>query len=294
MTSLFLLWLLVVLGQNPGAESPRLMVPDDLDVLAKAPAGDKHAYGQDPLQFGELTLPKGAGPHPVVIFIHGGCWLAAYDLAHSRSLAQSLVADGIAVWNLEYRRVGDTGGGWPGTFLDIANGADHLRKLAEQHSLDLDRTVAMGHSAGGHLALWLAARRKISTGSDVHTGQPLELAGVVALAPASELPELHQRKVCGHVIDKLMGGSPTQHPQRYRDATPTHMVPLGVPQKIIVGAHDSAWRWGGEAYVEAAKKAGERSVDILVAPEAGHFEIIAPQSTSWPLVRDAVRALLKQ
>jgi acetyl esterase/lipase len=288
---IIVLWCAVL---SLGADRPALMGVDDVPALANAPAGEKHAYGDDPLQFGELTLPDGDGPHPVVVFIHGGCWLAEYDLPHTHSLARALADEGFAVWNLEYRRVGDEGGGWPGTFEDIANGADQLRKLAKEHPLDLTRVVAMGHSAGGHLALWLAARPKLPEGSELHSADPLKLVGVVALTPAPELDDLHERKVCGHVIDKLMGGGPEQVPDRYRQGNPSQLAPLGVPQKLIVGKYDESWAWAGELYAKTAREARDEQVEVIVAPESGHFEVINPKSSTWPLVVDAVKALLAQ
>ena len=271
---------------------PGLLAETDLKELAKAPPGQKLSYGSDPLQFGELSLPDGPGPHPVVINIHGGCWLAEYTIDHSRALANAFAKRGIAVWNLEYRRVGDSGGGWPGTFLDIGNGADHLKLLAKDHPLDLSRVVAMGHSAGGHFALWLAARKKIPAGAEVQSGDPIVVKGVLALAPAPELDALHEKGVCGNVIDKLMGGAPVEHADRYRHAMPSAMAPIGVRQTILIGKRDSSWRWVGEAYAEKARAAGDDQVELILAPEAGHFEVIDPASSTWPLVIKSAEALL--
>ncbi len=276
-----------------GCGKPRLMVSDDLDRLAASPPGEHVAYGPDPLQYGELSVPDGSGPHPVVIFIHGGCWLAKYDMAHTHALAEALVEDGLAVWNLEYRRVGDDGGGWPGTFQDIAVGADYLRQLAVAHDLDLERVIAMGHSAGGHLALWLAGRSQIDPLSELYTPEPLNLVGVIGLAPAPQLAALHEREVCGHVIDKLMGGGPQDYPQRYRNGSPSELAPLGVPQTIIVGKYDEGWAWAGAAYVEAAILAGDQQVTIIEAPRASHFEVINPRSSTWPIVQRHVGSMLK-
>ena len=138
------------------------MSAGDVLALPRPEAQHRIAYGPGPQQFGELRLPDGAGPHPVVIVVHGGCWLAEYDLGYMSSLAAALTADGVATWSIEYRRVGDDGGGWPGTFDDVGAAADHLREIAAEHELDLERVVAVGHSAGGHLALWLAARHGLS------------------------------------------------------------------------------------------------------------------------------------
>lgn len=292
MKSLFALIPLTVL--IVGADRPVLMSLDDALKLENAPPGEKHAYGDDPLQFGELTVPDGEGPFPVVVFIHGGCWLARYDIAHSRSLARALADEGFAVWNLEYRRVGNDGGGWPGTFQDVANGADFLRELAKGRPLDLSRVVAVGHSAGGHLALWLAARHTIPAGGELHTDDPLQVIGVVGLAPATDIVESYKRGACGHVIDKLIGGGPNQFPDRYRQTNPLELAPLGVLQKILVGKYDEGGAAAGELYARRAREAGETHVEVIVAPESGHFELINPKTSTWPIVVGAVKAALGQ
>ncbi len=276
-----------------GCQEPTIMGVDDIDRLALAPAGERVAYGDGPLQFGELSLPDGPGPHPTVVFIHGGCWLAAYDLTSTRALAQALVRSGYAVWNIEYRRVGDAGGGWPGTFMDVARATDHLRGLADRHPIDLDRVVVMGHSAGGHLALWVAARQRLRADSDLFVADPLPVAGVVGLAPAPQLESLHAREVCGHVIDKLMGGGPDDHRRRYHDGSPVNLVPLGVPQIIIVGKYDEGWAWAGRAYVNEARAIGDAEVELIEARHAGHFEMINPDSSTWRVVRHALRQLTR-
>lgn len=262
-----------------------------LAELAKSPPGIKISYGNDPLQFGELTLPEGAGPHPVVVFLHGGCWLAKYDLPHTRALAGALSKEGFAVWNIEYRRVGDAGGGWPGTFLDVGSGADHLQTLAAEHKLDLDHVIASGHSAGGHLALWLAGRHKLPASSALHAENPLHVSAVLALAPASQLDELHKRGVCGNVVDKLLGGSPKVFPERYDHAMPSRLAPLGVPQVLLLGKLDTDWSWNGEAYLKDPKLAEDKTAEAIIAPDAGHFELIDPNTTTWVLVRDAMHKL---
>jgi acetyl esterase/lipase len=276
-----------------GAQTPRVLSAAEAVSLAQPDPDHKIPYGEDPLQFGYLRLPDGPGPHPVVVMIHGGCWLAQYGVEHVGRLAEALTRDGIATWSIEYRRVGDSGGGWPGTFLDVADGADHLEKIAREYSLDLSRVIAMGHSAGGHLALWLAARSRLPVGSTLFSESPLPLIGVVPLAAVPELESAHENRVCGHVVDKLMGGSPASLGNRYDQAVPARLLPLGVPQILINGAHDRAWFEYGEAYAKKAKAAGDE-VRFIVAPEAGHFELILPTTTTWPIVRKAVLSLLDQ
>lgn len=270
--------------------APALMTVDDLPALEK-PAGTRIPYGSDSLEFGELTLPPGTGPHPVIIWLHGGCWLAPFTVSHSRALAQALAREGFAMWNLEYRRVGNPGGGWPGTFLDVARGADHVRALAKDYPLDLSRVIVGGHSAGGHLALWLAARSKIVPGSDIYIERPLVPKAVIALAPAAGLTALQAKGVCGGVVDKLIGGSPDTFMERYAAAEPSRMLPLRIPQVILIGAHDSAWAWVGEAYAREALAAGDPHIRLVKAPHSGHFEMIDPHSSTWPLVLAAARSL---
>lgn len=267
------------------------MSSDELASLPNPEPSHRIAYGKSELQYGELFLPAGQGPFPTVILIHGGCWLAQYDLAHIRSLAAALAENGLAVWSIEYRRVGDENGGWPHTFGDVADAADSLRSLAEQYPLDLSRTLAMGHSAGGQLALWLAGRPKLTADSEIYRPNPLPIAGVLAMAPAPDLPALHEAGVCGNVIDGLVGGSPAQFPNRYAQATPAALLPLGVRQTVLLGVHDTFWSPGGESYWRAAQAAGD-AVAKVSAPESGHFEMIVPTSTTWPLVLKAAQELL--
>ena len=177
-------------------------VADIMDASAlldfpNPPADHVVSYGQDELQFGELRLPAGDGPHPVMVLIHGGCWLSEFDIAHIRKLAAAFTAEGIATWTIEYRRVGDPGGGWRGTFDDAAAGTDFLATLAEKFDLDLQRVVFAGHSAGGHLAIWLANRP--SQWPAVVTP-----VAVLGLAPAADLAYAHKQGYCDNVVDKLM------------------------------------------------------------------------------------------
>src|SRR5271165_2214099 len=147
--------------------------------LAPPKADARLTYGADPNQFGDLRMPEGKGPHPVVVFIHGGFWRSAYDLGHAGHLCAALTKAGAATWNIEYRRVGNAGGGWPGTFQDIGVATDFLRTMAVKYQLDLTRVIVVGHSSGGHLALWLAARGKIPPKNPLYVRDPLTLKGAI-------------------------------------------------------------------------------------------------------------------
>lgn len=249
--------------------------------LAPPLAGEKIAYGAGEFQFGELRVPAGAGPHPLAIVIHGGYWRARYDLKHVGHLCVALVGDGFATWSLEYRRLGNPGGGWPGTFDDIRAGAEQIRKIATAKGIDLKRTIAVGHSAGGHLVLWLAKQKAV------------ELKGVVALAPIADLRGAWSLKLSNNVTEELMGGTPASVPQRYKSASPMEMLPLGVRQEIIHGEKDDVVPVEmSQTYCEAAVVAGDHA-SMLQVMGAGHFELIDPRSEAWHAVRGRALALVE-
>lgn len=255
------------------------------------PADHVIAYGSDSLAFGELRLPPGAGPHPVAIVVHGGCWRSEYDLKHIGPLSAALTYKGVATWTLEYRRIGDAGGGWPGTFEDVSRGADHLRELASRFSLDLSRVVAVGHSAGGHLALWLAARKNLPASSALHSANPLPLRGVVALAAITDLREYaRDSSYCNASVPLLLGGTAAEVPDRYAETSPIDLLPLGVPVRLVHGSGDKVVPVAqGQAFAAAAKQRGDDARFVPVEG-AGHFDLIAPAAPAW---REVERAVLE-
>ncbi|HWZ32328.1 MAG TPA: alpha/beta hydrolase [Bryobacteraceae bacterium] len=251
-----------------------------LDV-PPAPRGERLAYGPDENQFGELRVPVGRGPHPVAIVIHGGYWRARYDLAHIGHLCEAITKQGLATWSLEYRRIGNPGGGFPGTLDDVRSGAAHLKRIAMERSLDLERVVATGHSAGGHLVLWLAKQKELA------------LRGIVPLAPVADLRRAWELKLSNTVVADFLGGSPQQVSERYRAASPIELVPLGVAQRVLHGATDDVVPIEiSRAYVAAAEKSGDDARLIEVAG-AGHFELIDPRSDAWPVVKSTILDLVK-
>lgn len=262
----------------------------DISRLPAAPADHRIPYGNDALQFGDLRLPKGGGPHPVAVVIHGGCWLSAFaDLQLMAPLSDALTRAGIATWNIEFRSVDSPGGGWPGTLLDVARAVDLVRELAILYSLDLERVVIVGHSAGGHLALWAAARHRVPEKSALFTGNPLPVRGVIGLAGIADLKSYQQESAgCGRPILRLVGGSPNEVPERYEQASPVELLPLGVRQTLIVGARDTIVRpQHNKAYAAAAQKSGDE-VQLVVVDDAAHFEVIAPNSPAWQTIENAV------
>ena len=274
----------------------KLMTPVDLNALPSQAPDQRIAYGTDSSQYGELRVPAGPGPHPVVVLIHGGCFKAVYASAsYFGQMGDALKAKGIATWNIEYRRLGQPGGGWPGTYIDVGNGVDHLRTIAAAHKLDLDRVVVVGHSAGGHLAMWAAARSRLPAGSQLHIKKPLPVRGVVDLAgPVDMTAHIREYEtLCrDSVITALLGGTPSTVPERYAQASPKALLPLGVPQVIAIGTYeDFVPRELVDAYVSAAVQAGD-SARAIVFPGAGHFEVASASAWTWPRIETAIRALL--
>ena len=293
--ALFLLSIVCLYGQQTN--------PLELLKQPVPPANDRIEYGADPLQFGELRLPAGRGPFPVAILVHGGCWSiklpdlpeAATSLELLRPIGAALAETGIATWNIEYRRLGNPGGGWPGTYQDLGRATDKLRDLAPRYHLNLSRAIAMGHSSGGQLALWLAARKKLPKDSALYTDSPLPLTGVIDIdgPPDLELFRSMERLGCGSpVITNFIGGTPEELPNRYREGSATGLLPLGVRQELFIRANSNdQWKKLVDPYVAAAQRAGD-SVRLFVQKGPSHFDAINPKSPSWEPVRESVRWLL--
>ena len=239
-----------------------------LQIPPAAP-GLRVAYGDDPNQFGELRLPEGKGPHPVVIFIHGGYWRAAYDLTHAGHLCLAIAKAGYAVWSLEYRRVGQPGGGYPGTLDDIRAAARHMAQIS---GLDLNRVVAAGHSAGGQLALWLASQATIA------------LKGVAGLAAVSDLRRGYSLHLGSGAIETFLGCSPKQCNDRYATTSPIELLPFKVPQVLVHGTDDEIVPFElSERFVKASTNAR-----LVTLRGAGHFDLIDPRAKEWPIVLENI------
>ena len=248
-------------------------------------------YGTGRFQFGDLRLPpesESGGPYPVVIGVHGGYYRAKYGLTYFGHACSALTTVGMATWNIEYRRLGYPGGGWPGTFQDVAAAADYLRPLSEKYPLDLTRVVALGHSAGGHLACWLAARSRIGKGSQIYTGDPLPLSAAVSLAGVLDLRRAVELGLSRGVVKRLLGGAPAQVPSRYHEASPSELLPLGVPQILIHGTADTSVPYEMSRDYAAAARAGGDSVELVTLPDCGHFAIVDPLASEWNVVRESV------
>ena len=256
------------------------------------PADLRLPYGRDPLQFGDLRLPAGPGPHPCVVVVHGGFWRARYDLEHVGHLCRALAAAGLATWNVEYRRVGNARGGWPGTFRDVARAAAHLFATALDHRLAPDRISVLGHSAGGHLALWLAGLRAVPADSPVWAA-PLPFRAAVSLAGVLDLRRAWALGLSGGAVQGVLGGGPDEVADRYAAASPVELLPLGVRQLLVHGAADAAVPVEiGETYHGVATARGDDAT-LLVLPDTGHFELIDPEARVWPTILEAVVPLVR-
>ncbi len=282
---------------SAAAESQSLTFSQILDKpeLAATRPDHKIAYGKDALQYGELWLPPAGskGPLPVVVLIHGGCWRA--DLPGPELVAflsDDLRKHGVAVWSLSYRRVGHAGGGYPGTFNDVAGGVAHLRALADKYHLDLSRAVVTGHSAGGHLALWVAAQDRIPAGSALKQPQAIKFKSVVGIAAIADLAHFARAgaHACGdNTVDQLVdtaarkiAGGHANAP--FRDTSPSEMLPLGVKQILIHGVYDGIVPPSmGRRYQARAKDKGE-AIELIALENAGHFELIAPWTPAGKVV----------
>jgi acetyl esterase/lipase len=245
-------------------------------------------YGQEREQFGDLYLPDGTGAHPVLVVIHGGRWQMSSSLRGIAAACASLAQGGLAVWNVEYRRLGIARGGWPGTWEDVASATDYLRELAPQYALDLNRVIALGHSAGGPLALWLAGRHRLPSSSPLYRADQVRLVGVVSSAGVNDLRAGYDRNMGDGVLNDLLGGGPDRFEDRYASVSPPDLLPYGVPQLLIHGTADRMVSISvSEDHLRVARESGD-SAELVTIPGADHFQIRDPASPYWPPARDAI------
>jgi acetyl esterase/lipase len=245
----------------------------EVESLDYREADQRIPYGPSTQQFVDVWYPgNDIAAAPVIALIHGGCWLADYDISHIGPLANAIAEQGFAVWAIEYRRVGQDGGGWPGTFHDIASAMDRL-SMKPDPRLDATRTVVVGHSAGGHLALWAAGRDRLSEDQELYRKAPFLPAAAVGLAAITDLESYATGgNSCQQVTVKLMGGLPTEQPERYDQASPATLG-TDIPVVLVQGDTD-----GIVPPAQAERLAQARSVMI---EEAGHFDLIHPRSPAF-------------
>ena len=282
---------------EPTAAAPaapeKLMAWPDLLTRERPEPTATIDYGFEQMQRVDLWLPKGRGPHPTVLMVHGGCWQT--EIADRRIMnwiADDLRRRGIAVWNIDYRGVDRAGGGYPGTFLDAAAAADAIKIHASRYNLDMEPLVAVGHSAGGHLALWLAARPRLPSSSPLRRPglEPVPIHKVVSLGGLPDLEEAARPpgSGCGTgVVQKLTGG-------RFEDTSVPRLGPLGVRQVLINGLQD---RIIPTAYAEgyaAPMRAKGDEVEVRMIDRTGHVELIAPETAAWAATVEEIHEALRR
>ncbi|WTO36016.1 alpha/beta hydrolase [Streptomyces achromogenes] len=278
--------------------------PVDPDVTA--------AYGDHPDQVIDFYAPRPgreatapATPAPLVVVLHGGAWRARYDRRHVTPFAAYLARRGFVVANVEYRRGGEEGGDgaggegsvppagrWPDTFDDVAAALDALPSLAREAvpQVDTGRTVLTGHSAGGHLALWAAARHVLPADAPWRTEGPAPLRGVVALAPIADFEVAEKLEVCDHAARQLLGGQ-SAFAERVRYADPALLLPTGIATTLVQGRADVVVpHQVAESYAEAAAKAGE-VVGLTLLEDVGHFPLIDPAADACAVVAEEIAQL---
>ncbi|WP_427135750.1 alpha/beta hydrolase [Pseudarthrobacter sp. S9] len=260
----------------------------------------KYHYGDDSSQWGELFLPDAAASKGVVVVIHGGYWRSQYGAELGEPLARDLATHGMAAWNLEYRRAGN-GGGWPHTFADVLAGIDKLGDISGEHGLGLNRVVALGHSAGGHLAVWAAGRSRLGQLGAPDADRQLlrkddadgavQLTGVVSQSGLLNLAAAERLNLSNGAVSNLLGGSSEKYPKRHKYADPMSAVPLKVPVFAVHGTEDDTVPMSqSESYAGAAKAAGA-PVQLLTVP-GDHFALIDPKAAGYRKCRELVQQLL--
>ncbi len=275
----------------------RLLTWDDL--LARPSPAPTHEirWGQGATDVADLWLPDGAGPHPVVLMVHGGCWQKAIaDRTLMNYAAEDLRKQGLAVWNIEYRGVDEAGGGYPGTFLDVAHGADALRDHAAAYNLRIDKVAAFGHSAGGHLAMWLAARPKLPVSSPLRIENPLPISGVVnsgGLADLQRSAPVTQPECLASIMEQLVGRISSSRSNVFSDTSPATMLPLKVRQVSVNGDKDGiAPALLGEDWTRRAKAAGDPA-EVIVVPRTGHVELVSPGTDAFAREVEVLKEMVR-
>lgn len=249
------------------------------------------AYGPAPSQVVEFFRPQGEGPFPVVVLIHGGCWVSRYQgLPQFRALADVLAKQGVAVWNVGYRGVDEPGGGFPGTYLDITAALSELDTHAASLRLDRDRIIAVGHSAGAQLALWAAARHRIPSDSPLHVDAPQNIVEVIALGALADLRDDASaiEHSCGISVSSLTGSASAARPHVFADTSPIDMVPFDAKVVLVNGEHDEIAPPALEKhFADTARQAG-MDVTTMTLPGAGHFDEVTPGTPTWDRINAVI------
>ena len=283
-----------IAGHAGGAAAAPMSLQDYLALTGPAPALHV-AYGAAPSQFAELFAPAGDGPFPVAVVIHGGCWTREFGgITQMRNIAGDLLRQGVAVWNVEYRRFDEAGGGYPGMYHDVATAIDRLRALAPTHRLDLSRIVLVGHSAGGHLAQWAGSRARLPRNSPLYVADPLPVPTVISLGGLADLRNEAAliKSSCERDTAQLAGTPGADRPDVFADTSPAEMLPSGVRTVLIHGEFDTVSPVrAGHDYARRAIAAGD-AAEVVTLPGGSHYDEVAATSPSWSIVSAQIRKAL--
>ncbi|NKB38676.1 MAG: alpha/beta fold hydrolase [Gammaproteobacteria bacterium] len=259
-------------------EKSTLISLQEAVTTTQQPADYRLNYGPGVFQFGDLRLPEGEGPYPLVVIIHGGCWTAKYGLHLMDAMAERLTSLGFATWNPEFRRIGMKGGEWSDIFTDVLMATHYVDNLASRFNLDRQNITLTGHSSGGHLVLWLAHQQQL-----INKHEKLNIKAVVSLAPLTDLSKVAQDDSlpCHDTVGGLMGGSLAEFPKRYQQASPVQMADTDLKIVVVNGDQDSKGFYRQFVdYRQSMKKRSRKISHLEVAP-SGHFEMITPGTNAW-------------
>jgi acetyl esterase/lipase len=287
-----LLW--AVVGIAHGAHKPATLA--DYMRLSGPNPNERLSYGGSPHQFVELFQPRGPGPFPVVLLIHGGCFKnESQGMPQMRGIAAALRSQGIAVWSIEYRGLDEPGGGYPGTFQDVNAALDMLAAQAESRHFDIDRIIAVGHSAGAYLALWIAGRALVPASSPLHDTQSIPVRNVVALGGLGDLRPYaeHLQEACGYSISQVTGVPSAERQDVYADTTPIELSPNGSHAVFINGELDNfASPQDARDYADRVRRRGD-TAETVELPGASHFDEVSIASPSWRVVLGVIRRAVR-
>lgn len=288
--------LLPALLFSSAAVAAPMTLDDYLKLSGPAPTA-RIAYGSAPSQFAELFRPQGKGPFPVVVLVHGGCWTIKFGgIEQMRNVAGALAAEGIAVWNVEYRRSDEEGGGYPGTYHDMNAALDKLALEAANYQLDTSRIVAMGHSAGGQLVQWIAGRSRIAPSSPLFHPNPLPVRDIISLGGLADLRNEKDliKSSCGRDTAELAGLPSAARPDVFSDTNAAELMPNGSRTFLVTGELDTiSPPRAAHDYAARARKAGDQA-EVVILPGASHYDEIAASSPAWKLVLPVIRAALER
>ncbi len=278
------------------AEPAKLMTWDDLTARPRPAASQQIRWGEGATDVVDLWLPEGEGPHPVVVMVHGGCWQKSIaDKSLMDWMADALRQKGWAVWNIEYRGVDEPGGGYPGTYQDVSAATDALRDRAAGYNLNLNHVTGIGHSAGGHLILWLAARSRLPESSPLRVTDPLAFQGVIVSGGLADLEASRPVTLpscLDAVYDQVTGMSSAERPDPLSDTSPARLLPIGVPFISVNGSEDRiAPPLLGDALTRKAEAAGDVT-SLIVVPATGHVELVAPGTAVFDVQADVLASFI--